>query len=115
MQKNWLELQKQLMGRRKQKNSASMTILAFIGGAAAGAAAGMLMAPDRGEQTRMRLKTRSRSALETSRSKVLDMIDAAKTKMNRANDQVQTALDQGERAASRSTRGTRATPAAPAM
>ena len=54
-------------------NDSMKTLLAFLAGAAAGAAVGILMAPDKGSETRRKIMTRAKDFGD-------DMTDAAKEK-----------------------------------
>lgn len=52
------------------------SILTFIAGAAAGAVAALLLAPDSGEKTRDRLRSKAVSATNDAREKILEGLDA---------------------------------------
>ncbi len=52
------------------------TILAFIAGAAAGAAAALLMAPESGEKTRDKLRAKTAGAADMAKEKILEGLDA---------------------------------------
>jgi gas vesicle protein len=52
------------------------TILAFIAGAAAGAAAALLMAPESGENTRDKLRAKAAGAADMAKEKILEGLDA---------------------------------------
>jgi gas vesicle protein len=56
-------------------NDSFKTLLAFIGGVAAGAAFGILMAPDKGSETRKKILSRAKDLSD-------DLSDAAKDKYN---------------------------------
>ena len=55
---------------------AGKSILTFIAGAAAGAVAALLLAPDSGENTRDRLRSKAVSATNDAREKILEGLDA---------------------------------------
>lgn len=52
------------------------TLLAFIAGAVAGAAAALLMAPDSGEKTRERIRKGATGIAEDAKNKILERLDA---------------------------------------
>lgn len=52
------------------------TILTFLAGAATGAVAALLLAPDSGEKTRERLRSRAADAAGVSKEKILEGLDA---------------------------------------
>lgn len=52
------------------------TILAFLAGAAAGAVAALLLAPDSGERTRDRIRSKAADATGAAKEKVLEGLDA---------------------------------------
>ena len=52
------------------------TLLAFIAGAVAGAAAALLMAPDSGEKTRERIRNNAEGVADYAKSKILERLDA---------------------------------------
>ena len=52
------------------------TILTFLAGAAAGAVAALLLAPDSGEKTRERLRSRVADAAGVAKEKILEGLDA---------------------------------------
>jgi gas vesicle protein len=56
-------------------NDSFKTLLAFFGGIAAGAALGILLAPDKGSETRKRILSRAKDLTD-------DLADAAKDKYN---------------------------------
>ena len=56
-------------------NDSFKTLLAFVGGVAAGAAFGILMAPDKGSETRKKILSRAKDLSD-------DFTDAAKDKYN---------------------------------
>lgn len=55
------------------------SILAFLAGAAAGAVAALLFAPDSGERTRDRLRSKAADATGMAREKILEGLDALET------------------------------------
>ena len=55
------------------------TILTFLAGAAAGAVAALLLAPDSGEKTRERLRSRAADAAGVAKKKILEGLDALET------------------------------------
>lgn len=52
------------------------TLLAFIAGAVAGAAAALLMAPDSGEKTRERIRNKAEGVTEFAKSRIIERLDA---------------------------------------
>ena len=99
MNKNWQQLQKKLGRQHKHHHYLSTyTIGIFAIGAAAGAAAGMLMAPEKGEETRVKLVERAQAALAASQRKMASITEKAKQKMTHANEKAQTAAEKGKRA-----------------
>lgn len=52
------------------------TILAFLAGAAAGAVAALLLAPDSGERTRDRIRSKAADATGAVKEKILEGLDA---------------------------------------
>jgi gas vesicle protein len=52
------------------------TLLAFIAGVVAGAAAALLMAPDSGEKTRERIRNKAEGVADYAKSKILERLDA---------------------------------------
>ncbi|MBO5498688.1 MAG: YtxH domain-containing protein [Bacteroidales bacterium] len=52
------------------------TILAFLAGAAAGAVAALLLAPDSGERTRDRIRSKAVDATGAAKEKILEGLDA---------------------------------------
>lgn len=52
------------------------TILTFLAGAATGAVAALLLAPDSGEKTRERLRLRAADAAGVAKEKILEGLDA---------------------------------------
>ena len=52
------------------------TLLAFIAGAVAGAAAALLMAPDSGEKTRERIRNGAAGIAEGAKNRILERLDA---------------------------------------
>lgn len=55
------------------------SILAFLAGAAAGAVAALLFAPDSGERTRDRLRSKAADATGMAKEKILEGLDALET------------------------------------
>ena len=55
------------------------TILTFLAGAAAGAVAALLLAPDSGEKTRERLRSGAADAAGVAKEKILEGLDALET------------------------------------
>ncbi|MBQ2113403.1 MAG: YtxH domain-containing protein [Bacteroidales bacterium] len=51
------------------------TILAFLAGAAAGAVAALLLAPDSGERTRDRIRSKAADATGAAKEKILEGLD----------------------------------------
>ncbi len=54
----------------------SKMILAFLAGAAAGAAAALLMAPESGARTRERIRTKAADVTGSAKEKILEGLDA---------------------------------------
>lgn len=52
------------------------SILAFLAGAAAGAVAALLLAPDSGEKTRDRLRSKAADATGMAKEKIMEGLDA---------------------------------------
>jgi gas vesicle protein len=55
------------------------TIFAFMAGAAAGAAVALLLAPDSGEKTREKIRSKAADAVGTAKEKILEGLDAVET------------------------------------
>ena len=68
---------------------AGKTIFAFLAGAAAGAVAALLMAPDSGENTRARIRAKATGAVD----KAKEAVDMAKGKVLEGLDELETALE----------------------
>ncbi|HET9098353.1 MAG TPA: YtxH domain-containing protein [Candidatus Saccharimonadales bacterium] len=83
----WQDLQDMIdnySGRRQPDNNA--IAVAVLAGAAAGLAAGILLAPDSGRQTMRRIKSKARDNLQDAADKASDMNDTVKDKANKASD-----------------------------
>ena len=52
------------------------TLLAFIAGAVAGAAAALLMAPDSGEKTREKIRNKAEGMTDYAKSRIIERLDA---------------------------------------
>ena len=52
------------------------TLLAFIAGAVAGAAAALLMAPDSGEKTREKIRNQAEGMTDYAKSRIMERLDA---------------------------------------
>lgn len=55
------------------------TIFAFMAGAAAGAAAALLLAPDSGDKTREKIRSKAADAVGAAKEKILEGLDAVET------------------------------------
>lgn len=55
------------------------TILTFLAGAATGAVAALLLAPDSGEKTRDKLRSKAAGATGVAKEKILEGLDALET------------------------------------
>ena len=55
------------------------TLLAFLAGAAAGAVAALLVAPDSGERTREKIRSKAVGAADVAREKILEGLDDIET------------------------------------
>lgn len=55
------------------------TIFAFMAGAAAGAAVALLLAPDSGEKTREKIRSKTTDAVGKAKEKILEGLDAVET------------------------------------
>ena len=55
------------------------SLLAFIAGAMAGAAVALLIAPESGEKTRMRIKDKAVGVADAAREKILDGLEDIET------------------------------------
>lgn len=54
-------------------------ILTFMAGAAAGAVAALLLAPESGAKTREMIRTKAAGAAETAKDRILEGLDAIET------------------------------------
>lgn len=52
------------------------TLLAFMAGAVAGAAAALLLAPESGEKTRERIRQKAEGVTEQAKARILEGLDA---------------------------------------
>ena len=59
------------------------TLLAFIAGAAVGAVAALLMAPESGEKTRERIMNKAEGAAGAVKAKLLEELDAVETALEK--------------------------------
>jgi gas vesicle protein len=66
--------------------SNSKTLLGFVAGAAVGALAGILFAPDKGSETRRKIKSRSGELADSVKHKFNDFIDGVKHIYSSAED-----------------------------
>ena len=55
------------------------TILTFLAGAAAGAVAALLLAPESGAQTREKIRAKATGAAEAAKEKILEGLDELET------------------------------------
>lgn len=77
-----------------EERSSTDALLAFLLGAAAGAVAGVLLAPRSGEETRERLK----DWLEEKREKTQEFLEKEREHLRHKKDQVSTAFDAAKKA-----------------
>jgi gas vesicle protein len=73
---HWQDSQN-MSDNRKQHSGAGTVIMAATVGAAVGAAAGILMAPRSGQETRARMKSKAQETLEKGKNKAGMMKDKA--------------------------------------
>lgn len=76
-------------------NNSEKTLLAFIAGAAAGAVAGLLLAPEAGDETRNRLSKKAgdlagdlEQSWETNSKKFKDLTDSALAEVEKYSKQI---------------------------
>lgn len=112
MQTYWLDLQKSLLGRRRNNNTSAMTALTFIGGTLVGMAAGMLMAPDNGKATRSKVSETTRHGIDTGRLKLMEVRDRIRSRWNRSNEQNQEQNPEITQESKRGAKGSTQSPAA---
>ncbi len=69
--------------------SNSKALLGFVAGAAVGALAGILFAPDKGSETRKKIKTSSGDLADTVKHKFNDFIDGVKNIYTESMDEAE--------------------------
>ncbi len=62
------------------------TLLGFVAGAALGALAGILLAPDKGSETRKKITDKTGDLADTVKSSFSDLVDHVKNLYNKAED-----------------------------
>jgi gas vesicle protein len=66
--------------------SSKKTLLAFVAGASVGALAGILLAPDKGTETRKKISSKTGDLADSVKSSFSDFIDQVKGVYNKAED-----------------------------
>ncbi|HYH75203.1 MAG TPA: YtxH domain-containing protein [Candidatus Saccharimonadales bacterium] len=74
----------------------SAATLAFLAGAAAGIAAGLLFAPRKGDETRAQLKDKAQQARMKAMDKMNEQKDAAKQQASEISDRAQDIVDESK-------------------
>lgn len=69
--------------------SSSKTLLGFVAGAAVGALAGILFAPDSGTNTRKKISTKAGDWKESAKSSINGIIDSVKDAYSGATDEME--------------------------
>ena len=75
------------------------TIIAFVIGAAAGVATGLLVAPKSGRETREDIKRKTKSGIDIAHDKASHGKEAVKSQLSNAVSTTKTAVTEGRRAA----------------
>ncbi len=73
----------------------SKVILGFLAGAAMGAIAGILFAPDKGSETRKKIAKNTNDVGENLKSSFNDFIDTVKDKYRKAKHEAEEAAEKG--------------------
>ena len=76
--------------------SSSKTLLGFVAGAAVGALAGILFAPDKGSKTRKKIKQKSGDMADSVKHKFSDFIDSVKNVYSDAKDEAEEVTDKAK-------------------
>lgn len=76
--------------------SNSKALLGFVAGAAVGALAGILFAPDKGSTTRKKIKNKSGDLADSVKHKFSDFIDGVKHIYSGAQDEVEELSDKAK-------------------
>lgn len=96
----WQDLQDMIDNyqRRNEPNTSTVAV-AVLAGAAAGLLAGIMLAPDSGQETRRRIKNRAQENVNDTIDKAGDAKDAATDKAKQAADTAKRAAREGKEAA----------------
>ena len=76
--------------------SNSKTLLGFLAGAAVGALAGILFAPDKGSSTRKKILKKGEDLGESLKSSFNDFVDSAKSMYSSAKEDGEEAIEKGK-------------------
>ena len=82
--------------------STSKVLLSLLAGAVAGAAIGILFAPDKGSETRRKISEESNDLANNLKSKFNDLVDGAKERFSSLKSEGEDVADKGYSAYSRS-------------
>ena len=75
--------------------SSSKILLGFLAGAAAGAALGILFAPDKGTETRRKISEKSQDMANSLKDNFNEFVDGIKDKFSSAKDDAEDLADKG--------------------
>jgi len=77
-------------------NNTSKVLLGVLAGAAAGAILGILLAPDKGSETRKKIMKKGEDYADAFKDKLDEVIDGVSERFNGVKDDVQTAMQNGK-------------------